>query len=421
MHRTTILVAATLALVIALAPATVAHKPITSKYTYHQDVFPVFEAKCSGCHAPDAVAPMSLLTYEDAYPWAQSIKEELVNLSMPPWQAESGFGAFKHGGSLTAKELDIVVEWSNGGTPEGQPVDRPPSGGAGNDDDDDDDVENAGWSLGQPSVVLTMPVAYTLAADTLEATRYFVIPSSFARDTSIRAVDVRPGASAIVRSVIVYVDSTGEAAALDAEDPEPGFAAPAGFATEQILAAWVPGQRAVALDAAAFRVPADADLIVRIAYKKTWTYEGLAVEDRTALGLYVWEQTVPTIEAMALQPSAGVVADATGHLRFTHDLTRDVELLALVPDIAPGALAVQILAVGADGQRTPIIRLASPRPEWRTRYWLESPLTLSSGTTLEVQALFTEPPSSADPPVRFLLDLVASGTSAAEAAPDALP
>ena len=417
MHRTTILVAATLALVIALAPATVAHKPITSKYTYHQDVFPVFEAKCSGCHAPNAVAPMSLLTYADAYPWAQSIKEELVNLSMPPWQAESGFGAFKHGGSLTAKELDIVVEWSNGGTPEGQPVDRPPSDDAGDDDDD----KNAGWILGQPSVVLTMPAAYNLAADALEATRYFVIPSGFARDTPIRAVDVRPGASAIVRSVIVYVDSTGEAAALDAEDPELGFAAPAGFATEQILAAWVPGQQAVALDAAAFRVPADADLIVRIAYKKTWTYEGLAVEDRTALGLYVWEQTVPTIEAMALQPSAGVVADAVGHLRFTHDLTRDVELLALVPDIAPGALAVQILAVGADGQRTPIIRLASPRPEWRTRYWLESPLALSSGSTLEVQALFAEPPPSGEPPVRFMLDLVASGTPAVEAAPDELP
>ncbi len=415
MHRTIVLVAATLALVIALAPATVAHKPITSKYTYHQDVFPVFEAKCSGCHAPDAVAPMSLLTYEDAYPWAQSIKEELVNLSMPPWQAESGFGAFKHGGSLTAKELDIVVEWSNGGTPEGEPVDRPPS------DADGDDDESAAWILGPPSVVLTMPAAYTLAADTLGATRYFVIPSGFARDTPIRAVDVRPGASAIVRSVIVYVDSTGAAAALDAEDPEPGFEAPAGFATEQILAAWVPGQQAVALDAAAFHVPAGADLILRIAYKKTWTYEGLAVEDRTALGLYVWEQTVPTIEAMTLQPSAGVVPDAAGNLRFTHDLTRDVELLALVPDIAPGALVVQILAVGADGRRAPIIRLASPRPEWRTRYWLQSPLALASGTRLEVQALFAEPPSGAQPPVRFLLDLVASGAPAAEAAPDELP
>ena len=415
MPRTIVLVAATLALVIALPPATVAHKPITSKYTYHQDVFPVFAAKCSGCHAPDAVAPMSLLTYEDAYPWAQSIKEELVNLSMPPWRAESGFGAFKHGGSLTAKELDIVVEWSNGGTPEGEPVDRPAS------DDDGDDDESAAWILGPPSAVLTMPAAYTLAADTLNATRYFVIPSGFARDTPIRAVDVRPGASAIVRSVIVFVDSTGEGAALDAADPEPGFAAPAGFATEQILAAWVPGQQAVALDAAAFRVPADADFILRIAYKKTWTYEGLAVEDRTALGLYVWEQTVPTIEAMTLQPSAGVVADAAGNLRFTYDLIRDVELVALVPDIAPGALVVQILAVGTDGQRAPIIRLASPRPEWRTRYWLESPLALSSGTRLEVQALFAEPPSSADPPVRFLLDLVASGPAAADAAPAVLP
>ncbi|MEE2610145.1 MAG: hypothetical protein VX992_05645, partial [Acidobacteriota bacterium] len=70
-----------------------AHKPITSKYTYHQDVYPIFLNQCGGCHSADAVAPMSLLTYEDAYPWAQSIKEEVVNLTMPPWQAEYGFGA----------------------------------------------------------------------------------------------------------------------------------------------------------------------------------------------------------------------------------------------------------------------------------------------------------------------------------------
>jgi len=86
-------------------------------------------------------------------------------------------------------------------------------------------------------------------------------------------------------------------------------------------------------------VPAGADLVLRIAYKKIWTYEGLAVEDRSALGLYVWERTVPTIEAMALQPAAGAVADA-GTLRFTHDLTREVELLAPRPNFMISGLVI---------------------------------------------------------------------------------
>ena len=404
MHRTFGCLLAIGAVAVAITEPIVAHKPITSKYMYHRDVFPIFEAKCSGCHAPEAVAPMSLLTYEDAYPWAQSIKEELVNLTMPPWQAENDFGAFKHGGSLTARELDIVVEWSNGGTPEGEPIDRPV---VVNDTD-------GTWSLGEPSTVLTLPAPYTLSPEVLDATRYFVVPSGFGRDTRIRAVDVRPGAPAIVRSVIVYVDSTGDAAALDAADPEPGFAAASGFSTEQILTAWVPGQRAVSLETAAYLVPSGADLVLRIAYKKTWTYEGLAVEDRSALGLYVADASVPAVEVMSLQAPNTTPADS-GNVSFSQEVTHDVELLALVPDIAPGAIAVQILAVGADGRRTPIIRLASPRPEWRTRYWLESPLALPSGTTLEVLALFAEPPTGPAPPVRFLLDLIGTDPTVAEA------
>ena len=54
-----------------------AHKPITSKYTYNDDVFPIFRDKCSRCHVDGVVAPMSLMTYEEAFPWAESIRAEL--------------------------------------------------------------------------------------------------------------------------------------------------------------------------------------------------------------------------------------------------------------------------------------------------------------------------------------------------------
>ena len=403
LRRQTLFALGTAGWIIALGPPPDAHTPVTSKYTYHQDVFPIFEARCSGCHAPDAVAPMSLLTYADAYPWAQSIKEELVNLTMPPWQPESGFGAFKHGGSLTASELDMVVEWANGGTPEGEPMTR--------------EVAAAGseWPLGTPSTILAMPAPYTLGTDVLEAVRYFILSTDFERDTLIRAVDVRPGTPAIVRSAIVYVDTTGAAAELDARDPEPGFAAEA-FATNRILAAWVPGQRAVALDDAGFLLPAGADLVLRLGYKKTWTYEGLAVEDVSRLGLYAADGPVRVVEVIALQDSGDDPA-SDGQLFFTQPVDRDVELLSLVPEIGPGTEAVQVEAVSPDGRRTPVIRLASPRPEWRTRYWFESPLSLPRGTTLEVRAIRTADPGREDLSVRFTLDLVAA--EGAAVAPDA--
>ena len=212
-----LLLGATLAGAAALLAGTPtqAHKPITSRYTYNAEVYPIFLERCGSCHAPDGVAPMSLLTYEDAYPWAQSIKEEIVNLSMPPWQPEDGFGTFKHGASLTARELDILVEWSSGGTPEGDRAPRP-----------EPYEPSADWMLGDPSLALELPATFTLGADALEATRYFVMPSNLDADRWVTAVDFRPGSRAIVRSALLYIDTSGEAASLDAADPQPGFAPP---------------------------------------------------------------------------------------------------------------------------------------------------------------------------------------------------
>src|SRR5262245_19568057 len=67
-----------------------AHKPITSKYTYTEDVFPILNERCGRCHVLGGVAPMSFLTYKDAFPWAESIRVELASAHMPPWFAEIG-------------------------------------------------------------------------------------------------------------------------------------------------------------------------------------------------------------------------------------------------------------------------------------------------------------------------------------------
>ena len=65
-----------------------AHKPITSPYTYNDDVFPILRDRCGRCHVPGGVAPMSLMTYKDAYPWGESIRTELIAGHMPPWPVE---------------------------------------------------------------------------------------------------------------------------------------------------------------------------------------------------------------------------------------------------------------------------------------------------------------------------------------------
>src|SRR5688572_3702120 len=53
--------------------------------TFTKDVAPIFQRSCQKCHRPGSVAPMSLLTYEDARPWARSIKARVAAREMPPW------------------------------------------------------------------------------------------------------------------------------------------------------------------------------------------------------------------------------------------------------------------------------------------------------------------------------------------------
>src|SRR6476469_915824 len=112
---------ATLALAFAIIATTTidAHKGITSKYTYNDDVYPILRDKCGRCHAEGGAAPMSLLKFDidsgGAAAWAESIRENLVSEAMPPWYADPIGPAVKNNRTLTARELDIIVTWATGG------------------------------------------------------------------------------------------------------------------------------------------------------------------------------------------------------------------------------------------------------------------------------------------------------------------
>src|SRR5262245_42710867 len=99
-----------------------AHKGVTSKYTYNEDVFPILRDKCGRCHVSGGPAPMSLLSYNaeggGAVAWAASMRDMLVWQAMPPWYADITGPAVKNNHMLTPRELDVLVTWATGGTPQ---------------------------------------------------------------------------------------------------------------------------------------------------------------------------------------------------------------------------------------------------------------------------------------------------------------
>ena len=368
--RHTLQIAATLLVVGGIIAFTTrageAHKPVTSKYTYNDDVFPIFREKCTPCHVEGGVAPMSLMTYELAYPWAESIRAELIAGHMPPWNADEGVGSFKHSRRLTAKEVDVILTWATGGNPKGQIDQQVPAVPLEND-----------WVLGAPDLKLTLPSEFTLAADTMETTQDFTLPTGLTQPKWVRAADLLPGTPAIVRSATIYMKDA--------------VAAPNGPAPDRVLAEWVPGREAESNSAgAAFRLPAGAPIGVRIHYKKTWQLEGKAMTDRSTVGLYFASQS-DAHEMLAL-PITGAPAAAAADrtVTFSQPLSEDVDAIALVPEQVPANIVLSADAVLPNGTRTPIIKL-NTRADWVRRYWFASPIALPRGTRINVVAKLDDP------------------------------
>ena len=91
--------------------------------TFSKDVAPILQAKCQDCHQPNSIAPMSLITFQEARPWARSIKDRVGARQMPPWHIDRSVGVqkFKNDMSLTDEQIDTIVQMGRSGRAAGRP------------------------------------------------------------------------------------------------------------------------------------------------------------------------------------------------------------------------------------------------------------------------------------------------------------
>src|SRR4029453_19297733 len=95
--------------------------------TFTKDVAPIFQEKCESCHRPDSIAPMSLVTYQEARPWARAIRERVISRTMPPWHLDTTVGIqhFANDRSLSTDQIQTIVRWVDGGAQQGDAKDMP--------------------------------------------------------------------------------------------------------------------------------------------------------------------------------------------------------------------------------------------------------------------------------------------------------
>ena len=170
-----------------------AQQPAASAPTFTRDVAPILYKHCVTCHRPGEIGRMSLLTYEQARPYAKAMANAVTNRTMPPWHADAPAGTFHNERLLSDPERQTLTAWAAGGAPGGDPKDLPAQ-----------PAFSEGWSLGKPDVVLEMLEDYPIAAKGTIQCEWFYIPTNFAEAKWVKSIEVRPGNRAAVHHVLVY-------------------------------------------------------------------------------------------------------------------------------------------------------------------------------------------------------------------------
>ena len=209
------------------------------------------------------------------------------------------------------------------------------------------------WVMGPPDVALPLPSEFAFAADKMEDTSELTIQSGTKDVRWLRAVDLLPGTPSIVRSAIIYVKPRNDVKETAGNTPEP----------EHILARWVPGHDPEPIgNGLAHRLPAGAELGVRIHYKKTWQFEAKAMSDRSTIGLYF--APAPGAQELLALPIASPPLPAAGgsdqKVAFSQTLAEDVQALDLAGAPRRVGQHVQGRHAEAVGDATHLLQGAGP-------------------------------------------------------------
>jgi mono/diheme cytochrome c family protein len=352
----------------ALWPALLAGDPAAA-VTYSRDIAPIFQARCQECHRPGEVAPMPLLSFDDARPYARSIKKLVEARTMPPWHADPAHGKWKNDPRLSDEEIAKIGSWVDAGAPEGDPKDLPPPRSF-----------TPGWRIGKPDVVFTIPQEFRVPAEgTVREVpyKYFMVATGFTEDKWVQAAEARPGNREVVHHILVFVQEPGEQRGLGR-----------GTDLRKHLCGNAPGNEAdVFPPGTAKLIKAGSYLIFQVHY----TPKGKEATDRSSVGL-VFAREPPRHRLRVqgvLNSSFRIPPGASDHVVVSRFTSReDSTLWAFMPHMHLRGKSFRYDVVYPDGREETLLNVPRYDFNWQHSYRLAEPLPLPRGSRITCTAVF---------------------------------
>jgi hypothetical protein len=389
--------------------------------TFTKDVAPILFDNCATCHRTGEIAPMTLLSYEDARPWAKAIKNKVVSREMPPWHADPQYGKFRNDRSLTRAQIDTIVAWVDGGAPKGDDADLPPL-----------PKFPSGWQHGEPDYVIEMPVAMQIPAEGELDVQYLYQPVPFDEDRFAEVLEIRPSNPKVMHHGGVYIVDLPEGVTLkdgrvygaNGKELSPSeirggrgsrtvFDEPAVAGSTKLIS-FVPGRGLERhRPGTGKRIPAGKYIQWNLHYQPS----GKPETDRTKLG--IWFNKVPvTHEVLTRQagdsiPTAGPFTPSyivngvevplvNGRARIPNippyaenwkivgitPVTEPITLYGMSPHMHLRGQSLQWIVTWPDGRDEIVLSVPKYDFNWQIHYELETPLRIPAGSKITGVAFY---------------------------------
>ena len=386
-------------------PPAEAHTRITTDITWSEDIRAIFQKKCMPCHHKGGLAPeyVDFTVYgTDVLPgaraWAVAIEEEIETGRMPPWPADTRFGAFANSRRLTPEEREYILGWVQGGAPQGPRRDLPVP----------EEFATPDWSFGEPDFVIEPKAPYTLVPELATGETAFIVPVDLDEDKWITGFEFRPEHPQEIFSMTAWIhDPEGvEAAPIEVEIQVPYDPLAPELAKEptrlrpmpkgpHFLGQWVRGDSPVLLpDAGGRKLRGGSTIEIRIAYERAAFADSSAeIIDTSRLGLYFaapLEEIDLLVESRVM--SGGPADGDSLHATLTFD--ENVHLIGLHPRVAESGRRLEARLIYPDGLSTTLLWVPNFERRWTSSYEFERPVPAPAGSRLEISGTHDEKPEA---------------------------
>jgi len=391
MSRRAITILSFTSAIVALTGAPSAFGADAKDVTFARDVAPIFQHSCQRCHRPGTPAPMSLLNWESARPWARSIKRRVASRQMPPWHIDRSVGEYDPDPSLSDAEIDTIVAWVDAGAPLGDPADLP---------EPIDWPEAEAWEFGEPDLVVEMDEEMVVPESGPDLFLDFIADSGLEEDRYLKWIEVKPtipGRQSVHHVIVYAIQDDEEYVGADRveRDDDPTRVDADGNKMGSLLIEYAVGNTGdLYADGSGKLLMAGA----KIRFGTHYHAVGEEIRDRLRVGFGFYPKgVVPKQRIISTRIFAGLPS-ADGRLNelnippgadnVRHDgyrvLPRPTRVVSFQAHTHYRGKAMSLEAIHADGRRELLTHIENYDFNWQIAYPYKNPPVFPAGTILHV-------------------------------------